>query len=186
MAYCLTIQTCIFLTLPLSYFFGSESIPIIKAALVVGMAAAIFVVLREAAVTGKPITPRIVFALTHALSLTLAPGLWGAIAINGANHWLSAIGIAAHVDGRSRDRSPMIFAAIIMLVGFVVFWLLFWNGQWNWNLRLMMRLSLGVVCLRLGIGFVHFLYDRWVWKLSDPQVRATIGQDLLWRRLSIG
>jgi hypothetical protein len=20
----------------------------------------------------------------------------------------------------------------------------------------------------MGLGFVHFLYDRWVWKLSDP------------------
>lgn len=29
-----------------------------------------------------------------------------------------------------------------------------------------------------GIGFVHFLYSRWIWKLSNPLVRATIGRDL--------
>jgi hypothetical protein len=32
--------------------------------------------------------------------------------------------------------------------------------------------------LRIGLGFVHFLYDRWVYKLSDPQVRAIIGRDI--------
>jgi hypothetical protein len=26
---------------------------------------------------------------------------------------------------------------------------------------------------------VHFLYSRLIWKLSDPQVRAAIGRDLL-------
>jgi len=31
----------------------------------------------------------------------------------------------------------------------------------------------------LGVSFVHFLYSRWIWKLSDPQVRATVGRDLL-------
>jgi hypothetical protein len=32
--------------------------------------------------------------------------------------------------------------------------------------------------LRYGLGFWHFLMSRWVWKLSDPQVRATIGRAL--------
>jgi hypothetical protein len=43
-----------------------------------------------------------------------------------------------------------------------------------------------VVCARLGFGFVHFLYDRWVWKMTDQRVRATIGRDLFapaWQRL---
>jgi hypothetical protein len=39
----------------------------------------------------------------------------------------------------------------------------------------MIRVVPVVICARMGLGFVHFLYDRWIWKLSDPQVRATIG-----------
>ena len=31
---------------------------------------------------------------------------------------------------------------------------------------------------RFGLGFVHFLYDRWLYKFSDPEVGATIGQDI--------
>jgi hypothetical protein len=33
-----------------------------------------------------------------------------------------------------------------------------------------------IICARMGLGFVHFLYDRWVWKLSDPLVaRRLVG-----------
>jgi hypothetical protein len=28
---------------------------------------------------------------------------------------------------------------------------------------------------------VHFLYDRWLYKFSGPQVRATIGADMFTR-----
>jgi hypothetical protein len=35
-----------------------------------------------------------------------------------------------------------------------------------------------IIKARWGVGIAHFLYSRWIWKLSDPQVRATIGQDL--------
>ena len=31
---------------------------------------------------------------------------------------------------------------------------------------------------RVGLDFVHILQDRWIWKLSDPRMRATIGRDL--------
>jgi hypothetical protein len=34
------------------------------------------------------------------------------------------------------------------------------------------------VGMRLALGFWHFCQDRWNYKFSDPQVRATIGQDL--------
>jgi hypothetical protein len=36
-----------------------------------------------------------------------------------------------------------------------------------------------LLSLRYGLGFWHFLMSRWVWKLGDPQVRATIGKKLL-------
>jgi hypothetical protein len=31
------------------------------------------------------------------------------------------------------------------------------------------------VALRTGLGFVHFLYDRWVYRFGDPAVRAIVG-----------
>jgi hypothetical protein len=33
----------------------------------------------------------------------------------------------------------------------------------------------------MGTGFIHFLYEMWIWKFSDPQVKATIGRDLFKR-----
>jgi len=32
-----------------------------------------------------------------------------------------------------------------------------------------------VLSLRFGLSFAHFLYDRNIWKMSDPEVRAIIG-----------
>lgn len=32
-----------------------------------------------------------------------------------------------------------------------------------------------VIQARWGVGIAHFLYSRWVWKLSDPRVREAIG-----------
>jgi hypothetical protein len=31
---------------------------------------------------------------------------------------------------------------------------------------------------RLGLGFVHFLYDRRIYRFSDPMVGATIGREI--------
>ena len=39
----------------------------------------------------------------------------------------------------------------------------------------MIRIVPVVICARIGLGFVHFLYDRWLWRFSDPQMRARIG-----------
>jgi hypothetical protein len=35
-----------------------------------------------------------------------------------------------------------------------------------------------IIKARWGVGIAHFLYSRWIWKLSDPRVRATIWCDL--------
>jgi hypothetical protein len=35
--------------------------------------------------------------------------------------------------------------------------------------------------VRIGLGFVHFLYDRWVWRFSDPQIRELIAPQLFGR-----
>jgi len=41
--------------------------------------------------------------------------------------------------------------------------------------------NLGMVMLiglATSVSFAHFVVSRSLWKLSDPQVRATIGKDL--------
>jgi hypothetical protein len=85
------------------------------------------------------------------------------------NHWLVAIGLSSRVS-----RHTWGFIAAILVAGTVGFvWMIpTSNGP-------MIRVIPIIICARMGLGFVHFLYDRWVWKLSDPLVRATIGRDLL-------
>jgi hypothetical protein len=85
------------------------------------------------------------------------------------NHSLTAIGISSHVMANQHGRSPWLFVALLLIVGAIVFWLLFYAPG------LSMRITVTAVALRAGLGFVHFLYDRWVYKLSDPAVRASIG-----------
>jgi hypothetical protein len=36
------------------------------------------------------------------------------------------------------------------------------------------HVTMTALALRVGLGFVHFLYDGWIYKLSDPAVRAII------------
>jgi hypothetical protein len=88
------------------------------------------------------------------------------------NHWLVAIGLASRVS-----RHTWVFIVAMLVAGAVGFvWMIpTSNGP-------MIRVVPVIICARMGLGFVHFLYDRWVWKLSDPEVRATIGRDLLRQR----
>jgi hypothetical protein len=115
--------------------------------------------------------PRLVFILTDGLALALI--WWQPIigtAVYSLNHWLVAIGLASHVYS---GRWHWAFVVAMLLVGAVGF---FWliptpNGT-------LLRVIPIIVSARLGLGFAHFLYDRWLWKLTDPRVRATIGRDL--------
>jgi hypothetical protein len=174
--FCMALQIAVYLVL-----FIDRHSPYVQIIYVMLTVAAIVVLLREAAITGHFLSPRIVFALSQTLCLLLF-GPW-VFAINGANHWLAAIGLASHAHGNQTGRSPALFATFLIAVGVAAFWLMFWRiGTFSWNLREMMQLATPVLSFRLGIGFVHFLYDRWVWKLSDPQVQATIGRDLLKQR----
>lgn len=85
-------------------------------------------------------------------------------------HQLAALGIAAHVWANHRRRSQLFFVAPLLVFGCLVsFGYSFLHSGWPLML---------VIGLRATAGFGHFLYDRWVWRLSDPQVRATIGYDL--------
>ena len=126
--------------------------------------------------------PRAIFILTDGLGMILVFhfGLWG-IAIIGLNHWLVAIGIASHVHANHRGGSPWLFAALLMIAGFGLFCLLFVDFQRLPAVGLSaaaLVFTVTTVGFRLGLGFIHFLYDRWLYKLSDPRVRVTVGRDI--------
>lgn len=87
------------------------------------------------------------------------------------NHQLAAIGLAAHVWANHHHRSQLFFVTPLLTVGAGAAY-----GFYLLPPGLLLMLVIGV---RATVGFGHFLYDRWVWKLSDPTVRATIGADLL-------
>ena len=126
--------------------------------------------------------PRTIFILTDGLGLALIfqYGLWG-FAIIGLNHWLVAIGLASHVHANHHGGSSAPFALGLMIVGAILFCLLFVNlaalATRGFSVEVL-HFTVTVVGFRLGLGFVHFLYDRWVYKLSDPQVRAAIWGDI--------
>lgn len=134
------------------------------------------------------LSPRIAFIVTDASRLVLISisGFWG-FAISGMNHWLVAIGLSSHIYGNSQNRSPTLFSIGLILVGTLVFGLLFvavpFTGVHATSgpapLPWWIRATIPAVSFRLGLGFVHFLYDRWLWRLSVPEVRTTIGTDLL-------
>ena len=86
------------------------------------------------------------------------------------NHWVVDIGLAARAS-RSWTFAPGVLLAGTVGLAFTVPTA---NGSF-------IRLVPILICARLGLGFVHFLYSRWVWQLNDPLVRATIGRDLLLR-----
>jgi hypothetical protein len=114
--------------------------------------------------------PRLIFILTDGLALAMV--WWNplvGVAVYSVNHWLVAIGLSSHVS----PFRPWVFAGAMLLAGAIGFLWLMPTQHGN-----MFRAVPIVVCARFGLGFVHFLYDRWIWKLSNPAVRATIGNDL--------
>jgi hypothetical protein len=126
--------------------------------------------------------PRAVFILTDGLGMVFVFhfGLWG-FAIIALNHWLVAIGLASHVHANSSRGNPWPFALAMMSAGSVLFCFLFVDLRKVPTAGLSaatLHFTVAAVGLRLGLGFVHFLYDQWIYKLSDPQVRATIGRDI--------
>jgi hypothetical protein len=115
---------------------------------------------------------RIVLILANATAMASAM-LWGlgGLGIISMNHWLVAIGLAGRASRRTVD-----FPIAIIVIGAVLFWALFVRG---WAIPT--QVAAAAVAFRLALGIVHFLYDRWIWKFTDPQVRATIGCDLFHR-----
>jgi hypothetical protein len=83
------------------------------------------------------------------------------------NHWIVDIGLSGRVS-----RHTWLFVGGILVAGLVGF---IWYEP---TARGFHRRSDDLLQVAMALGFVHFLYSRWVWKMSDPQVRATIGADL--------
>ena len=99
-----------------------------------------------------------------------APSRCSAIGITVSilNHCLLAIGLWSQVSGYA-----WLFVPIVLLVGsFGFLWLA------STPAGTLLRVVPIVIYIRLGLGFVVLLYDRWVLGLSAPEVRATIGRQL--------
>jgi hypothetical protein len=126
--------------------------------------------------------PRTILILADgaALALIWCAGLWG-LAILALNHWLVAIGLASHVHARGTRGSPWPFAIAVMAAGCAVFGALFIDPRemLSRGVEGALYFTTAAVGFRIGLGFVHFLYDRWIWKFGDPMVRATIGEAFL-------
>ena len=95
-----------------------------------------------------------------------SPLMMGAVSVN---HWVVDIGLSSQVVKHS-----WVFVIGVLSVGAIGF---VWMVPTSHGM--MIRMVPAIVCARLGLGFVHFLYSRWVWRFSDPKVRTTIGKDLL-------
>jgi hypothetical protein len=129
--------------------------------------------------------PRAIFILTDGLALVVVwwAGLWG-LAILALNHWLVAIGLASHVHANHARCSSWLFALALMAAGLAVFCLLFVDVRQlptDGFAPQVLHFTVAAVGFRLGLGFVHFLYDRWIYKFSDPKVSTTIGLALFSR-----
>jgi hypothetical protein len=114
--------------------------------------------------------PRVIFSATLALGMvaTFWVGPW-AFAVVLVNHWLVAIGLASRVHAAG-NRRAFVFAAVgLIFAGAVLFAALFLRPD------LGMRVAAWAVGFRIGLGFVHFLYDRWIYRFTDPVVMGTVG-----------
>jgi hypothetical protein len=143
-----------------------------------------YMLYREVA-SGGVCLPRILLILTDGLGLGLvfiSPLI--NLAVYSVNHWLVAIGLSSHVGAnhwaRMRGemrwyRSQWALALGLLVISVSCYCMLF--TSFTWDRGFVVRVTTTAVGLRIGISFIHFLYDRWIWKLSDPRVRTTIGRD---------
>jgi len=105
------------------------------------------------------------------------------------NHWVVAIGLPGHVETAIDGSWPQLrawgFVLGVLLLGGIGF---IWSAPaWVWrawgysipaqapDYALISHVVPVVLSLRFGLSFVHFLYDRHIWKMSDPEIRAILG-----------
>jgi hypothetical protein len=127
-------------------------------------------------------SPRILFIVADGVALMffVQSFLWG-FAIWSVNHWLVAIGLSSHVYGVQRGRSPAPFVVGLLAAGVLVFWVIFGSGvnlDTIFDPKFVVGTTMIAMSVRYGVAFTHFLYDRWLWQFSNPDVRATIGKNL--------
>jgi hypothetical protein len=149
--------------------------PVLAAYSTLAILGAAFMLYREWR-TARLCLPRLALILTDGAGMATAM-VWplGGVAIVSINHWLVAIGLAGHVHANSHERQPYLFSLAVIVAGITLFCLLFVDLK---NLTMPMQFAATAVAFRLALGNVHFLYDRWVWKFSNSEVRRTIGRDL--------
>jgi hypothetical protein len=99
-----------------------------------------------------------------------ALGLKFATLATSANHFITDIGLSWRVSGYRLS-----FLCTLLVPAPLVFLWSFATPDGTAGRR-MVGMVIVLVGMRWGVGFVHFLYSRWVWKLGDPQVRATIAR----------
>jgi hypothetical protein len=92
--------------------------------------------------------------------------LWVMLFVTGlvsVNHWAVDLGLSYRVA-----RRGWVFTAGVLAAGLIGFlWMVpTSSGQ-------MIRMIPWLISARLGLGFVHFLYSRWVWKLGDPRAAVS-------------
>jgi hypothetical protein len=104
------------------------------------------------------------------------------------NHWVVAIGLPTRVEAATDAPHPWLrawgFAVGVLVLGGIGF---VWSAPaWVWrawgytlpthapDYALVSHVVPAVLSLRFGLSFVHFLYDRHIWKTSDPEVRALL------------
>lgn len=163
-AFCIGCQLA---TVTIGYFTDSDLGPVI---IVLTLAGTAIVALFETRAS-----PRLLFIAANALGVLVvaAAGSWlWAFAIWQLNHWTVALGVAGHTWGNHHRRSPLWFIGAMMTAGVALFWFLFAP-------HFTIDVVSWAVGARLGIAFVHFLYDRRLYRFSDPTVRATIGTAVL-------
>jgi hypothetical protein len=100
---------------------------------------------------------------------------WVSLVAIDFNHWLFDIGLSSRVS-----RCWWLFVAVVAVAGCIGF---AWKIPRSDHIATMF--VPWIIQARWGVGIAHFLYSRWIWKLSDPQVRATIGKDLFAQKREI-
>jgi hypothetical protein len=99
--------------------------------------------------------------------------LWGFVIgtlLISVGHWLTELWLTWRMIG------GWAFIAGVIAVGGIGF---VWAVPTSHNIAIEASgICLGLYTCRLGAGFVHFLTDRWLWKLSDPQIRVLVGPRL--------
>jgi hypothetical protein len=89
---------------------------------------------------------------------------WFALVALNFNHWLVDLGLSSRVS-----RCWWLFLASVLAIGCIGF---------AWKIPRadhIATLALPIVIkARWGVGIAHFLYSRWIWRLSDPRIRTIV------------